>query len=354
MKRKEIVYLGRSQLSRSRANLIQSLNTIDAFESIGIRVSAYLPSWGKKVKLDDKLLDLGILNKLNILSTSLLHPRWHFWPFIVANLSTLKKAQLVYTRVPQISIWLSKFGIKNVLEIHNINDVLSTKLGQDLLKNAKAGTLIKLIPISKNAMNMLKAMGFDESLLHIAPSGVNLSLYSSLEQFDASNLSRPRIVHIGKLNIDRGANVFEKLAQSDIADITIIGGEIDIANVRNLPKIPPKDVPIWYGKTDIVLLPYQPELATALTMSPIKLFEAMASGRPIIASDLPVIREVLTDNESALLVDAKNSEKWIDAVKRIQSDKKLAIKLANTAKENAKKYSWQMRSQNIAQSINLV
>ena len=60
-----------------------------------------------------------------------------------------------------------------------------------------------------------------------------------------------------------------------------------------------------YAEFDAVLAPYERRVYTAgsaetsSVMSPLKIFEYMACGLPIVASDLPTISEVLDDDESA-------------------------------------------------------
>ena len=55
-------------------------------------------------------------------------------------------------------------------------------------------------------------------------------------------------------------------------------------------------------------------------MSPLKIFEAMANGRPILASDLPAVREVLRDGHNALLAPPDDIDAWIDRIRALQSD----------------------------------
>ena len=54
-------------------------------------------------------------------------------------------------------------------------------------------------------------------------------------------------------------------------------------------------------------------------------------GRPIVASDLPAIREVLTDGESALLVPPGDASALAGAIDRLASDRVLAGRLAAAA-----------------------
>ena len=73
----------------------------------------------------------------------------------------------------------------------------------------------------------------------------------------------------------------------------------------------------------------------------------MASGRPIIASDLPAIREVLRDGENALLVEAGNAEAIARAMRTLAGDPQLAGRLARTAAADAAAYTWARRAERL-------
>ena len=57
------------------------------------------------------------------------------------------------------------------------------------------------------------------------------------------------------------------------------------------------------SEADVLALPNPSSAISREFTSPLKLFEYMASGRPIVASDLPSLREVLADGRNALLVE---------------------------------------------------
>jgi glycosyltransferase involved in cell wall biosynthesis len=78
--------------------------------------------------------------------------------------------------------------------------------------------------------------------------------------------------------------------------------------------------------------------------SPLKLFEYMAAGRPIIASDLPSIREVLADGHNALLVAAGNPQAITAAVRQLAGDPALGARLAAQALEDVREYTWDKRA----------
>jgi glycosyltransferase involved in cell wall biosynthesis len=77
------------------------------------------------------------------------------------------------------------------------------------------------------------------------------------------------------------------------------------------------------------------------------MFEYMASGRVIVSSDLPVIREILTDGQEAYLVEPDNVEAWYAAIQAIAAHPEEAGKMAYHAKEKVLKYTWKNRAATI-------
>jgi glycosyltransferase involved in cell wall biosynthesis len=76
----------------------------------------------------------------------------------------------------------------------------------------------------------------------------------------------------------------------------------------------------------------------------LKLFEYMASGRPIVASDLPSIREVLTDDHNALLVEPGNPQALTAAIRRLKADPGLGERLTRQALDDVRQYTWERRA----------
>ena len=77
-----------------------------------------------------------------------------------------------------------------------------------------------------------------------------------------------------------------------------------------------------------------------------KLFEYMASGTPIIASDLPSIREILNEQNS-ILVDVNDSKSFAKSIEKALLDSVFSVKISQQALLDAKRYSWAMRVKNI-------
>tara|TARA_B110000014_G_scaffold8953_1_gene6264 strand:+ start:92 stop:346 length:255 start_codon:yes stop_codon:yes gene_type:complete len=73
----------------------------------------------------------------------------------------------------------------------------------------------------------------------------------------------------------------------------------------------------------------------------------MACGRPVIISDLPPIREVVEDGQTALLVPPGDAGKLADALRRVLADEVLAIQMTRRATEIVSKYSWVQRAESL-------
>ncbi|MDD2935317.1 MAG: glycosyltransferase family 4 protein, partial [Candidatus Pacebacteria bacterium] len=84
--------------------------------------------------------------------------------------------------------------------------------------------------------------------------------------------------------------------------------------------------------------------------SPLKVFAHMSSGVPIVASDLPALKEVLNKNNS-ILVEPDSSESLAEGIKKVLEDKNLAENISRQALLDVAKYTWQKRAKAILNHI---
>lgn len=353
MTKPAVVYLGRSRLQRNRANLIQTLQMMEAFHQNGVDATLYLPPWPRSLALENRLREFGIESSLDIRSSWLLNRRWNARPFITLYRRRLRQAAGVYTRSVQISAALSSAGIPHQLEIHEAErELIGKGYLADIVKRHRQRLIEWLFPISHAAADVLIRAGAVAERVLVSPSGTQLSAFDRIAPFDPDRLSAPRIVYLGRLSRDRGLDVFEQIAARGIAEVTLVGEQEDTVGasdkLRVVPFVPHRDVPLWWERSDAVLLPYQRSLPHADSISPIKLFEAMAAGRPIVVSDLPAIREIVDHEKTALLVEPADTKGWIAALRRLQNDPGLACRLAQAAKEKVREYGWEKRAERIA------
>ncbi|MDQ3139320.1 MAG: glycosyltransferase [Pseudomonadota bacterium] len=124
-------------------------------------------------------------------------------------------------------------------------------------------------------------------------------------------------------------------------------------------RVPHAEVPAALAGCDVVLAPYakRVEIADGQTdvsrwMSPLKIFEYMAQGHAIMASDLPVIREVLEDGVSAALCPPDAPEAWARRLDALLTDPAARRRLGDHARDLLEtRYTWQRRARYILDKI---
>ncbi|MEV5880819.1 glycosyltransferase family 4 protein [Streptomyces sp. NPDC052101] len=178
-----------------------------------------------------------------------------------------------------------------------------------------------------------------------------------------------RIGYVGHLYPGRGMDIILALAgRLPEAEFHIVGGtatdrehwqsRCSQSNVRFHGHLPPAELPPYYRAFDIVLAPYQRKVFCAegvggsgeisRWVSPMKLFEYMSYGKAIIASDLPVLREVLDDGANCLLCPPDSVDAWADAVKRLAEDRTLREALGAEARRRLHdRHTWRARADQV-------
>ena len=172
--------------------------------------------------------------------------------------------------------------------------------------------------------------------------------------------------YVGHLYRGRGIEII--LAAAELCpdlQFHIVGGQaalIDDFKAKGCPEnvtfyghLAPSSLPDFYKKFDAVLAPYQKKVAvhgntgdTSSFMSPLKIFEYMSWGLPILCSDLPVLREVLCDGDNAMLLKPDDPQDWARALKALQQDTDLRQSLARKARcDFLQHYSWEGRAKRI-------
>lgn len=176
--------------------------------------------------------------------------------------------------------------------------------------------------------------------------------------------SRPRAAYAGHLYPWKGVDIFlQALAAAPEVDGLIIGGhpgEADLARVTTLAQslglgsrltmtglLPPHDVASMLAGADILVLPNTSTSISERYTSPIKLFEYMARGGAIIASDLPALREVLTHNVTAWLVPPGDVQALAGALTLLATDAALRARLGRAALALSADYTWDRRAERL-------
>jgi glycosyltransferase involved in cell wall biosynthesis len=154
--------------------------------------------------------------------------------------------------------------------------------------------------------------------------------------------------------------LLQALAQLSDTRAVIAGGhpaEPDLDRLRGLARqlgvadrvtftgmIPRKDVPALLADADVLAMPYFSTPVIERYSSPLKLFEYMAAGRPIVASNLASVREVLKDGVNARLVPPADPAALAAVIRTVFDDRAFAERIARRAFEDVGAYSWDERA----------
>lgn len=175
-----------------------------------------------------------------------------------------------------------------------------------------------------------------------------------------------RVGYAGHLYPGKGAEIIAAVARlMPQVGFHILGGDdadvirwqartADLRNIAFYGFRPQREVSAFLSGSDAVLAPYQRQVKVqgggevSAWMSPLKIFECMAHAKPIISSELPVLREVLAHEVNALLCDPDDSESWVAAIDRLRNDPDLRARLSERARLDFEtNYMWSKRAQTI-------
>jgi glycosyltransferase involved in cell wall biosynthesis len=119
-------------------------------------------------------------------------------------------------------------------------------------------------------------------------------------------------------------------------------------------QVTPQKVREFLHEGTVGVLPLTKDLISASFTSPLKLFEYMAAGIPIVASDLPSMREILNPGINAVLVKPDDPEALALGIRALLADRKLADQLSRQASADAAQYSWMNRGKRIISFLRTV
>ncbi len=119
--------------------------------------------------------------------------------------------------------------------------------------------------------------------------------------------------------------VLERVAELELSPET---------DVVQLGTVSDRQLVQWYHSADAFLFPSIKEGWGLVAM------EALAAGLPLIASDIPVFREYLTDGHDALLVPPADAASLVDAMSQVMDDPDLRARLAVAGRKTVSRYTW--------------
>jgi len=274
---------------------------------------------------------------------------------------------IVYGRDLSALYFSAILGKKVIWELHHSPKISEEKKVRSLLKSK----YLQHIVVISNKLRETILPNVRGKKIIVAHDGADVAQCKCIEEVNRKFFkynNELKIGYVGHLYPGKGGEIVLKLAEKlPDENFHVFGGyEEDILIFQKKAR---KNV-IIHGFVehsrissilfylDILLLPALNKVAPfkgdanknnkSKFMSPLKLFEYMASGKPIISSDLPVLREVLRHKENAILCDPDNLDEWVDAIRLLTKDKNLSRKIGDNAKkEFEEKYTWLARAKRV-------
>ena len=234
----------------------------------------------------------------------------------------------------------------------------------------RSKNFFRLVVISHALKNSYKNRYPDlQNKIFVAPDGAEIVRGDGPKISVRERSSKLNVGYVGHLYEGKGIEVIEGIAghMPEVA-FHIIGGDtesikywkkrIKFDNVFFYGFVSRSNLLSYYESLDVCLLPNQDRVFGSGSgrikkpvnigsfTSPLKLFEYMAYGKAIVASDLPVLREVLHEG-IALLVDPKDFDGWKEAIRSLASEARRESLGMAAKQELETKYTWVRRMKRI-------
>jgi glycosyltransferase involved in cell wall biosynthesis len=371
-----IAYITNARMPTEKAHGYQIAKMCEAFADLGATVTLTLPKrinpitesiqnyYGVKTNFE-----VCFLPFLDFLAISWLPDRIGFYLNSLEyalRLIWLKPQSdtVVYTRIAEIAWLYSKRGFKTFFECHSLPP--ASRLFRYLINHATG-----IIAITQGLKDdLIQNYGQKPEKIIVSPDGVDLATFDiNIDRHEARrklNLPQDKsiVVYTGHLYAWKGVDTLAQAAAllpQGILVYMIGGTELEIKELKGRQQItdnvvlltprPRDEIAIWLKAADLLALPNSAkEKISEKYTSPLKLFEYMASGTPIVASDLPSIKEIL-DESLAFLCPPDEPHGLADAINKSLKDKTTAESHAHKAQQAIHTYTWLSRAEKILSSL---
>lgn len=372
-----LLYLVNARIPTEKAHGLQIAKTIEAMGKFGVEVKLMVP-WRKnhlKTKLEifynlkSKIDTVYIPDPLRLIQTisePLYFPLQRLWFGVAAFFYALFWQGIIYSRDITVSFFLSLFGKRVVYEDHQ------PKQRFRFLYSFFLRTIPCKVIVAQNLAAQYQAMRVSKSSYVLAPNGVDIEEFNRVaadrtlwnQEFGIAG-DRTVVLYIGHFYSWKGVYTLLDAAQYIQAAIVLLGGtdkdyetlarhikERNINNVYLHPFVPHREVIQYLKSADALILPNTAaEERSQRYTTPIKLFEYMASGVPIVASNILSFTPYLKDKKNAILFEPDNPNDLAKAVNQLAQNRGLGEELARAARESINQYTWDSRVQTIISFI---
>ncbi len=369
----KITYLAPSIIPSRSANSIHVMKMCQAFAKNGHEVTLIVPN--RKDEMEKDVEDVfgfyGVERcfRIEMVKWYKVRGQDQLYGLTSALKARRIKPDLVYSRIVGGAFFAARFGLPVIFEVHtpaNYGSRVSSFLFSALSYSAK---LVKVVAIT-NALKDYFETTYPRltGKIQIAPDGAD-PVVTDWENEPANPARVFTVGYVGHLYKGRGIDIIIRLAEAcPWAEFHLVGGtagdlefwrsNTNLTNLHFHGFVPPAEAIKMLTNYDALLAPYQYSVSTAAGndtvkwMSPLKIFEYMSTGVPIIASDLPVLREVLQHERNALLCPPTDSSAWQSSLEMLKKNPELGIRLGKNALEDfLRNYTWQGRADKVLNGL---
>ncbi len=366
----KIACITTSQIPSSTANSIQVMKVAQALAQVGGAVSVFAPGRAA-ADWDTLAAHYGLVTPFEAQWVPGLR-LFRRYDFALAALGRAQAwgADVVYTWLIQVALLAAMRGLPVVLELH---DRPTGKLGPRLYRaflrqKARKRTLV-ITGALRRALEQAYGYTYPEDEIRIAPNGADLERYADLgdpamARHQLGLPQGPTAVYSGHFYAGRGLDLLYALAQRlpQVNFLWVGGRPEDVArwreklaaagagNVLLTGFVENRRLPLYQAAGDVLLMPYERSIAgssggnSVEICSPMKMFEYMAVGRAILASDLPVLHEVL-DERNAVFCPPEDVDAWTAALQALLDNPNRLAQLAGQARRDILRYTWRARAE---------
>lgn len=375
----KIIYITNSRIPTEKAHGYQIVKMCEEFAGRGALVELWLPSRTNEITEDIRSFyglknnfTIRIIKGFDFYRLFKLLGKLSFWLQGVGFESRLlfikpDKSALIYAREPEIAWLFNLRGYRTVFEAHSWPEKKAW-LYKFLIKKIK-----KIVVITHGLENLFIQAGFLKNNILVASDAVDLNKFDiNISKEEARRklnlpLDKKIILYTGHLYGWKGADVLANAAESlrsDCLTVFVGGMADDVANFKKnhsgllasgrliiYPHQRHEAIPFWLKAADLLVLPNKADrkISSHFT-SPLKLFEYMAVKRPIVAADLPSIREILNES-NCLFFKAGDPADLAEKILLLPGNEELADKISKQAHSNVKSRSWTKRAEEIIKFI---
>lgn len=361
----KISYLSNSQLSKKSANAVHVMHMSEAFSTVGHNV--VLHAKGRSTNIYDLFCEYGVERKFEINNVSDSNIKgWGLIHYGIAQALYARrtvKPELCYCRCLISCFFALNLGLKCIVEIHEMPHRAFFKwLYTRIFRHQNT---VRVVVISEGLKtDLVEEFGIDSAL--VAHDGASLT--GGEGTFALAENGYINVGYAGGLRPGNGIELIIDLANhfANYKFHVVGGSTLEINEWKRLQlhsniiwhgRMDPSDVAGFLKACDILLAPYQdgPKTRagrdTSRWMSPLKIFEYMASGTPFLVSDYPVLREVLSE-ETAMLIPPRDIEQWRLKLEQLAHNGVLRETLARSALSRLKNsYTWDKRAAKVLDGI---